>query len=272
MKQTAHKTTRQQHTFSWPFSISNFNGKEKDRESGFHYYGARYYWSEVLTGWLSVDPMADKYPFISPYAYCAWNPIIATDPSGMDSVHTPNGMVNVGDGYKATPDGHYLYGEGLQPKRWNPNLETGCIVGDGFRGGYENCDESELPVIHNERNINSANIAVPTGVMLGQFASDVFSTAGDVILTVASYLWIIPACMLLSSDTRQYATDNSNKEKHGDGGKAEIKAKKQVDQLQKQAQNAPRKERERIKNKITNIKRNAAKKEAGEEHSRTNKH
>lgn len=23
--------------------------------------------------WLSVDPMADKYPGMSPYAYCAWN-------------------------------------------------------------------------------------------------------------------------------------------------------------------------------------------------------
>lgn len=62
-----------------------FNGKEKDYESGFHYYGARYYWSEVLTGWLSVDPMMDKYPFISPYAYCAWNPIILVDPDGRDT-------------------------------------------------------------------------------------------------------------------------------------------------------------------------------------------
>ena len=68
--------------------IYRFNGKEKDYESGFHYYGARYYWSEVLTGWLSVDPMADKYPSISPYAYCAWNPIVLIDPDGMkfDSV------------------------------------------------------------------------------------------------------------------------------------------------------------------------------------------
>ena len=61
-----------------------FNGKEKDYESGFHYYGARYYWSEVLTGWLSVDPMADKYPSISPYAYCAWNPVKLVDPDGRE--------------------------------------------------------------------------------------------------------------------------------------------------------------------------------------------
>ena len=71
------------YTLSFPRS---FNGKEKDPESGFHYYGARYYWSELLTGWLSVDPMADKYPGISPYAYCAWNPVKLVDPDGRDGV------------------------------------------------------------------------------------------------------------------------------------------------------------------------------------------
>ena len=30
---------------------------------------------ELMTMWLSVDPMAEKYPSISPYAYCAWNPV-----------------------------------------------------------------------------------------------------------------------------------------------------------------------------------------------------
>ena len=37
-----------------------------------------------MTGWLSVDPMADKYPNISPYAYCAWNPVKLVDPDGKD--------------------------------------------------------------------------------------------------------------------------------------------------------------------------------------------
>ena len=62
----------------------SFNGKERDYESGFHYYGARYYWGESLTGWLSVDPMADKYPEISAYTYCHLNPIIIIDPDGND--------------------------------------------------------------------------------------------------------------------------------------------------------------------------------------------
>lgn len=68
------------------FNAAYFNGKEKDYESGFHYYGTRYYWSEVLTGWLSVDPMMDKYPNISPYNYCMWNPVKLVDPDGMDTL------------------------------------------------------------------------------------------------------------------------------------------------------------------------------------------
>lgn len=37
-----------------------------------------------MTMWLSVDPMADKYPNVSPYAYCAWNPVKLIDPDGRD--------------------------------------------------------------------------------------------------------------------------------------------------------------------------------------------
>ena len=57
-------------------------GKERDSETGFSYFGARYYDSDLMTGWLSVDPLADKYPSLSPYAYCALNPIRVIDPNG----------------------------------------------------------------------------------------------------------------------------------------------------------------------------------------------
>ena len=58
-----------------------FTGKERDAETGYDYFGARYYASGNLS-WLSVDPLADKYPNISPYAYAAWNPIKYVDPDG----------------------------------------------------------------------------------------------------------------------------------------------------------------------------------------------
>ncbi|MBO7489274.1 MAG: RHS repeat-associated core domain-containing protein [Bacteroidales bacterium] len=59
-----------------------FTGKEKDSESGFYYFGARYYDCDLSGLFLSVDPMSDKYPGLSPYAYCAWNPIKIIDPNG----------------------------------------------------------------------------------------------------------------------------------------------------------------------------------------------
>lgn len=61
-----------------------FTGKERDEETGFGYFGARYMDHELTTMWLSVDPMADKYPSISPYAYCAWNPVKLVDPDGRE--------------------------------------------------------------------------------------------------------------------------------------------------------------------------------------------
>ena len=64
--------------------LQSFTGKERDSETGFSYFGARYYDSDLMTGWLSVDPLADKYPSLSPYAYCAWNPVKLVEPDGED--------------------------------------------------------------------------------------------------------------------------------------------------------------------------------------------
>jgi RHS repeat-associated protein len=59
-----------------------FTGKERDVESGFDYFGARYYDSRIAR-WMSVDPLAGKYPNWSPYIYCKANPIKLIDPKGM---------------------------------------------------------------------------------------------------------------------------------------------------------------------------------------------
>ena len=64
----------------------NSTGKETDCETGFSYFGTRYYDPTLLTSWTAVDPMADKYPSLSPYNYCAWNPILYIDPNGKEKV------------------------------------------------------------------------------------------------------------------------------------------------------------------------------------------
>ena len=62
-------------------SSHTFSAKEKDSETGLSYFGSRYYSSD-LSIWLSVDPMSDKYPSLSPYVYCANNPVKLVDPNG----------------------------------------------------------------------------------------------------------------------------------------------------------------------------------------------
>lgn len=63
------------------YSPFKFSAKEKDLETGYSYFGARYY-SPELSVWLSVDPLSDDYPHQSPYAYCSNNPVMRVDPDG----------------------------------------------------------------------------------------------------------------------------------------------------------------------------------------------
>ena len=70
-----------------------FNGKENDNEiqgGGNSYdFGARIYDSR-LGRWLSLDPLMKKYPTLSPFNFCANNPIIYIDPDGEDVVFFNN--------------------------------------------------------------------------------------------------------------------------------------------------------------------------------------
>ncbi|QTY28289.1 RHS repeat-associated core domain-containing protein [Flavobacterium sp. CS20] len=68
-----------------------YNGKEFDQETGNYYYGARYF-NPKTSLWLSVDPMAEKFPGWSPYAYAMHRPTVLVDPTGM-SAESPDDWV-----------------------------------------------------------------------------------------------------------------------------------------------------------------------------------
>ena len=61
-----------------------FNGKELDEETGLYYYGARYM-QPVASVWYGTDPLAEKYPNVSPYCYTLSNPVRFIDPDGMET-------------------------------------------------------------------------------------------------------------------------------------------------------------------------------------------
>ena len=92
-----------------------------------HYPSAQYYPSAPLRNrnsdlsiWISVDPMVDKYPNLSPYVYCVNNPVRLVDPKGKE----------IGDyfnqhgkflGTDCTDDGRiYIFNDNL----WNKYQET----------------------------------------------------------------------------------------------------------------------------------------------------
>ena len=60
-----------------------YNGKEFDEMNGWdtYDYGARGYYP-ASGRFMTVDPHAEKYYSISPYAYCMGNPVNAIDPDG----------------------------------------------------------------------------------------------------------------------------------------------------------------------------------------------
>lgn len=91
-----------------------FTSKERDNETNYDYFGARYYDSRIAR-WLQVDPLADKYPAWTPFGYCADSPLILIDPNGEDwYINNESGALHWYDGKydeSSTPEGYSWLGE-----------------------------------------------------------------------------------------------------------------------------------------------------------------
>ena len=71
-----------------------FTGKELETTHGqcLYDFGARWL-DPLLPRWTSTDPLAEAYYHVSPYAYCAGNPVSFVDPDGMDYFRTFSGAL-----------------------------------------------------------------------------------------------------------------------------------------------------------------------------------
>jgi len=103
-----------------------FNSKELDDETGYYYYGARYYNPRVSL-WLNVDPLASYDPImnaehyidgqhnagiynsgnLNPYIYTYNSPIVYIDPNGKQAKVTDVALVNITVGYEYKHNRYY---------------------------------------------------------------------------------------------------------------------------------------------------------------------
>ncbi len=135
-----------------------FNGKELDPQTGYYYYGARYY-DPVISRWLNVDPLAEKYPGFSAYNFTLNNPVVYTDPDGRCTlcpkkakvgdkfnhpfygvlIYKENGYWEDANGYKMLNDVKIKNPWHIKPLRWLKKLaKVGKTIASAIKhnGGY----------------------------------------------------------------------------------------------------------------------------------------
>ncbi|MBK8850910.1 MAG: glycoside hydrolase family protein [Saprospiraceae bacterium] len=139
-----------------------FTGKESDPETDLTYFGARYY-DAALGIWLGVDPLAEKYPAISPFTYVVNNPIRLVDPNGMEvegDIYNRNG-VNIGNDGKQDQKVFLLNTDSDKQLTQAQALEMTTTVSN-VQGVnpcanvcFDGAEMSEVPITNDQLNIDA---------------------------------------------------------------------------------------------------------------------
>ncbi|HEY5124837.1 MAG TPA: RHS repeat-associated core domain-containing protein, partial [Ignavibacteria bacterium] len=133
---------------AWGYALMNrtfgsigkyqFTSKERDVESSYDYFGARYYDSRI-GNWSSPDPLFAKHLQWSPYNYVLRNPMILFDPDGKQ-INVINGKDFIND-----------FIDNLDIKGVSFDSKTNKLT---FNGDLKNRENWELEII---KTINGEN-------------------------------------------------------------------------------------------------------------------
>ncbi len=182
-----------------------FNGKELDQETGYYYYGARYY-DPTTTLWLGTDPLKHKYPDIGAYVYCAGNPVKYVDLDGRapwdnSNIRRADRMAgSLGSGYsvertqgKFGEDAHVVHISSDGTKSF---MQTFTATKENQRSAISNFDtwlsnEAGRADPANNGTVTNQDIAVATGtigVLTGGVSLAIGGSTLATIITVVSIM------------------------------------------------------------------------------------
>ena len=88
-------------TYSSNLASYKFTGKQRDNESSYDYFGARYYDSRIGR-WGGVEPLLNKYISFTPYGYSLQSPILLFDDDGFDVKITGEQVEETFSAFKGT--------------------------------------------------------------------------------------------------------------------------------------------------------------------------
>ena len=120
-----------------------FNGKESQKFAGLPYldYGARYY-HPLSSRWTTMDPMAEKYYSVSPYAFCSGNPVNFVDVDGGFPLlaNLVGGIASAAVDYTGQVIANVVYDKRVSASAFS-NIDIGDVAisfGEGFVTGGGN--------------------------------------------------------------------------------------------------------------------------------------
>ena len=123
-----------------------YNGKELDRMHGLDLYD---YGARMQNGmrFTTIDPLAEKYYSISPYAYCANNPIRFIDPTGNEIVFLIRDSSGKVVEQLVYNNGNFWHANG---KRYDPGKESLSMTLYATLEAYRKIENSGDEVLKNQ--------------------------------------------------------------------------------------------------------------------------